>query len=155
MKDLEWSDEYLLGIPELDLQHRRIFEGFVNLAEEGLTAHDRWLADSSIVQLVGQLQQHFALEESLMQIIGYPGLEEHIEEHRLFSAEIHDLAQKSLRTKGSVSHQLISSVLKWQREHIVTSDRRYAEYFSRLEIKRAGDEIEVRSSAQAQHRVNC
>jgi hemerythrin len=129
MKDLEWKSEYLLGIPEVDLQHKRIFACFATIAEEGLNKQDRWDADSSIVQLLGLLKDHFALEESLMRILGYPELDRHIEEHRQFNAEIYDLAQKSLRTKGNVSREMIKVFQKWQREHIMKSDRRYADYF--------------------------
>jgi len=130
MKDMEWKDEYLLGIPELDLQHKHIFDCFVTIAEEGLTKQERWLADSSIVQLVGLLQQHFALEESLMRILGYPELERHIEEHRQFNAKIHGLAQKSLSVKGGVSREMIKVAQQWLAGHIETSDRHYAGYFS-------------------------
>jgi hemerythrin len=139
MNDLEWKDEYALGIPELDQQHKRIFEGFVALAELGVSRHDRWLVDSSIVQIVAQLKQHFALEESLMRIIGYPRLEAHIEEHRLFDAQIQDLAQKSLRTKGSVSREMIEACQRWQRQHIMDSDRHYADYFFSLALRPDGE----------------
>ena len=138
MKDLEWKDEYLLGIPELDLQHRHIFDCFSTIAAEGLSKDDRWLADSSIVQLVGLLQQHFALEESLMRILGYPELERHIEEHRQFNAEIHGLAQKSLRVKGGVSREMIKVYQKWLQDHIKTSDRHCADYFSGSQRECAG-----------------
>ena len=102
-----------------------------------MTKQDRWLADSSIVQLVSLMQQHFALEESLMRILGYPELERHVEEHRQFTAELHELAQKSLRKKGSVSREMIKVFQKWLREHIQTSDRHYADYFSGAVRKRA------------------
>jgi hemerythrin len=36
MKASEWKDEYLLGIPEIDLQHKRIFHCFVAMAGEEL-----------------------------------------------------------------------------------------------------------------------
>jgi len=130
MKDLTWKDEYLVGIPAVDLQHKRIFDCFVTIAEQGVTNHDRWLADSSIVQLVGLLQEHFALEESMMRVLGYPELERHIEEHRQFHVEVHELAQKSLRMEGSVPDQTIKVLQKWLREHILASDRHYADFFS-------------------------
>jgi hemerythrin len=155
MKDLEWKDEYLLGIPELDMQHQRIFDCFVATAEEGPTKQDRWLADSSIVQLVGLLQQHFVLEESLMRIIGYPGLERHMEEHRQFNAELHDLAQKSLRTKGSVSREMIKAFQKWLREHIMASDRHYADYFSDLDFTPTGRAKRARNDSDARLCASC
>ncbi len=128
----------MLGIPEIDLQHKRIFDCFVSIAEEGLSKQDRWIADSSIVQLLGLIQGHFALEESLMRIVGYPELERHVEEHRQFNAELHELAQMSLRTKRNVSREVIKVFQKWQREHIMKSDRHYADYFSGSTRKSVG-----------------
>lgn len=94
-----------------------------------MTKQDRRLADSSIVQLLGLLQEHFAVEETVMRVLGYPELERHIDEHRQFNAELHDLAQKSLRTKEGVSSEMVKVFQKWQREHIMKSDRHYADYF--------------------------
>ncbi len=73
-----------------------------------------------------------------MRILGYPELERHIEEHRHFHAELRDLAQKSLRMKEGVSPEIIKDVQKWQREHMMTSDRHYADYFSGLARKSVG-----------------
>jgi hemerythrin len=137
IKALERKDEYLLGIREIDLQHRRIFHCFVAMAGEELPKQDIRIAEFSIVQFVGLLREHFALEESLMRILGYPELERHIEEHRQFNAVLH-LGQQSLRTKGSAPHEMIKVIQKWHREHVMTSDRHYADYFSGLTRKSVG-----------------
>lgn len=126
---LDWKDEYLLGIPALDLQHKRIFECLAGIAPEGAAPKDRGLADSSFAQLLRLLQQHSALEESMMRSFNYPELEPHIEEHRQFHAAVHDPAQESLRTKASVPLEVIKGLHEWQRKHILTSDRHYMEYF--------------------------
>jgi hemerythrin len=130
MKDLKWKDEFVLGIPAVDLQHKRIFDCFATLAEQGVTNPDRSLADPSVMQLVGLLQEHFALEESMMRVLSYPELERHVEEHRQFCAEVEELEQKSPSMEGSVSDQTIKVAQKWLREHILKSDRHYAEFFS-------------------------
>lgn len=130
MNQLEWSDEHLLGIPAVDLQHRRIFDCFVSIAREAPIERDRWHADPSFVRLDNLLEEHFALEESMMRSFGYPGLERHIEEHRQFHAELLGLAQQPAGTNNGVSREAIRVCQKWQREHIMKSDRRYVEYFS-------------------------
>ena len=96
MKVLEWKDEYLLGITAVDFQHKRIFDCFVTISREGLTKHDNWLADASFVQLINALQEHFALEESMMRRFGYPEVDRHSEEHLQLHTELHALARKSL-----------------------------------------------------------
>src|SRR5487761_2247463 len=116
MKELEWKHEYWVGIPAVDFQHRRIFDCIISILG-GPTDDDKLRAEAEIIKLLGLLQQHFALEESLMRTLCYPEIEKHIEEHRRFNADVHDLAQKSLT------------------EHIMTSDRDYAAYFSNPEHK--------------------
>lgn len=129
MKDLKWKDEYLVGIPAIDFQHRRIFDCIISIFG-GPTDDDKLRAEAGIIKLLGLLQQHFALEESMMLALSYPELEEHIEEHRQFNADVHDLAQKSLRTKSGVSREAIRITHKWLTEHIMTRDRDYAAFFA-------------------------
>lgn len=128
MSELEWKDEYLLGIPAIDFQHKRIFDCIMRILG-GPTDDDKLRAEAEIVKLLGILQEHFALEESMMQTFCYPELEKHIEEHRQFNADVHDLAQKSLRRKGGVSREAMIIAHKWLTEHIMTSDRNYEAFF--------------------------
>ena len=129
MKALEWKDEYLIGIPAVDYQHKRIFNCIISILG-GPTDDDRLRAEAEIIKLLGLLQQHFGLEESMMRKLCYPDFERHIEEHRQFSADVHDLAQRSLRKKAGVSHEAIKVAHKWLTEHIMSMDRDYAAFFS-------------------------
>jgi len=83
-------------------------------------------------QLVDLLREHFALEESMMRSLCYPEIERHIEEHRQLHANVHDLAQRSLRNKESLSRDAIQIAQQWLRDHIMVSDRHYVEFFSGL-----------------------
>lgn len=129
MKTVEWSDAHLIGIPAIDLQHRGIFECAMRVMR-GPAADDRLYAESELIILLVLLHEHFALEESMMRTLCYPRLEMHIEEHRQFHADVHDLAQKSLRRKAGVSLEAIKLVHKWFAEHIDTSDKHYAAFFA-------------------------
>jgi hemerythrin len=139
MNDLKWKDEYQLGIPAVDLQHQRIFDCLVTIAG-GSTEHDRLLAEFATVRLLTLIQQHSALEESMMRSFGYPGLERHSEEHRQFHSDVHDWAQTALRTKERVSYAVIKAFHVRQREHLMTSDRQYLEYFLGPPRKRRDNE---------------
>lgn len=129
MNDLEWKDEYLVGIPAVDFQHKQIFNCFIGILG-GARDEDRLRAEAEIVKLLGLLQEHFALEESMMLALSYPDFEKHIEEHRQFSADVHDLAQRSLRKKAGVSSEAIRIAHKWLTAHIMSMDRDYAAFFS-------------------------
>jgi len=137
MKDLEWKDAYFVGIPAIDFQHRRIFDCILSVAQ-GSTDDDRLRAEAEIIKLLGLLQDHFSLEESMMQALLYPDLEWHIEEHRQFHANVHHLAQTSLKNKGGVPREAIKITHKWLTEHIMVSDRHYLDFFSNTTRKSGG-----------------
>jgi len=129
MQDLEWKDEYSLGIPAIDLQHRRIFDCILRIAH-GATDDDRLRAEAEIIKLLRLLQEHFSLEESMMQKLHYPDLGQHIAEHRQFHSDVHHLAQTSLMKKGEVPREAIKIAHKWLTEHLTVSDRHYVEFFA-------------------------
>lgn len=137
MKDLEWKDEYALGIPAIDLQHKRIFDCIISIMA-GPSDDDRLRAEIEILKLLGLLQEHFSLEENMMRTLNYAELESHIEEHRRFHADVHHLAEIFLRHKTGVSDEAIKTVQKWLREHIMISDKRYVDFFSSAALKGAG-----------------
>lgn len=144
MKDLEWKDEYLVGIPAVDFQHRRIFDCILSVAH-GSTDDDRLRAEVEIIKLLGLLQEHFSLEESMMQTLRYPDLKQHIEEHRQFHADVHLLARTSLMNKGGVSREAIRITHKWLTEHIMVSDRHYVDFFlNPIHHKRRGKKMAVK-----------
>lgn len=135
MKDLEWKDEYSLGLPAIDLQHRRIFDCILRIAHDA-TNDDRLRAETEILKLLGLLQQHFALEESMMRKLHYPDLDQHIEEHRQFHSDVHHLAQTSLLRKGGVPREAMKIAHDWLTEHLSVSDRHYVEFFGNASHKR-------------------
>jgi hemerythrin-like metal-binding protein len=143
MQDFEWTDEYLVGISAVDFQHKRIFDCIVGILD-GPSDDDRLRAEAGILKLLGLLQEHFSLEETMMRTLNYPELERHIGEHRQFHADVHGLAEKFLRNKGGVSGQAIKAAQRWLKEHIMTSDHHYADFFSSAAHKNAGKNQSVR-----------
>lgn len=129
MKSWEWKDEYLLGIPAIDLQHKGIFDCISRIAQ-GATDGDRLRAEVEVVKLLNLLQEHFLIEESMMQKLHYPDVEQHIAAHRQFHSDVHHLAQTSLMKKGGVPREALKITHKWLTEHIMVSDKRYFDFFS-------------------------
>jgi hemerythrin len=135
MKELAWKDEYSLGIPAIDIQHRRIFDCIVGILA-GTPNDDRLRAEGEVLRLLGLLQQHFSLEENMMRALHYPELEQHAEEHKKFAADVHGLAERFLRNKGGVSREAIKIAHRWLQEHIMVTDRDYVHYFADATVKR-------------------
>ncbi|MBK7415764.1 MAG: hemerythrin domain-containing protein [Dechloromonas sp.] len=68
-------------------------------------------------------RSHFVLEEALMRLHGYPDLEQHIAEHRAFSARLAQLEEQAIRQ--DVSLHIIEFIKQWLMNHIGGSDQSY------------------------------
>jgi hypothetical protein len=73
--------KYLTGIEEIDDQHREIEETALAVIEAAATK-DKWhIVHYILVRLYELLRFHFAVEESVMSIVGFPEVGEHKQVH--------------------------------------------------------------------------
>lgn len=81
MREIEWYENYELGFPAIDNDHRRLFDAanrIIRALGDGKFAECKRLAG----EFVDTLKQHFPREEGFLREIGYPGLETHAGYHR-------------------------------------------------------------------------
>lgn len=117
-------DKLLTGIQEIDAQHQVLFD-VISRLELAVTSEDRWSAvHFGLVELAGYVNVHFAVEEALMHLHGYPDLEAHIAEHRHFSADLRELETNSIRRKD-VSGTMLAMLRAWLINHIGGADLAY------------------------------
>lgn len=123
---MEWKDEYAIGISELDNQHKTLIEFLTDfeLAFEG-KAH--WnTVHPLVVRARAFVRFHFAVEESLMQIVNYPGLIAHRAEHQYVLQRFADMEERVLRKE--MKDELLPKMTAWLFHHIIDSDRPFAQY---------------------------
>jgi hemerythrin len=121
-----WQSKCLVGIPEIDEQHRQLFECIDRL--EGATdGRQRELAAYYVIdELKDYARIHFAVEEIVMRLFDYPGLAAHAAEHREFEARLKSLGKIEL---AHDIHAAAGSFLRdWLTNHIMVSDKRYADF---------------------------
>jgi len=123
---MEWKNEYLVGIHEIDQQHRTFIE-CISSIKQAVAQYDRPTADAALARLADLAQAHFTLEESLMRILDYPRLEEHADDHKQFSVHLRTLHERSLTT--DVFHDRIEALQKWWDSHVQKHDKSYALHF--------------------------
>lgn len=127
---VEWQESLNIGVLEIDLQHRLLFEKFNAFLE----ACDNQTEGDGIYRLFWFLEAytltHFSEEEKLMRKVNCPELEKHKGQHQAFAAKVAALKQH-LRSEGPtdslVSHirEFISS---WLVGHISNKDRELARH---------------------------
>lgn len=126
MASIQWKEEFCIGIAPIDAQHRAIFEKMLSL-ENGIEKRDPWhVQQFFIADLTTTLKFHLAVEESLLEIVGYPKLEVHRREHDHLGKAIIELEQK-VRHSNHVN-SLLDFFQDWFVRHVLGNDREYAAY---------------------------
>jgi hemerythrin len=128
-KFVEWSDALSVGIEEIDEQHR-VLVGLVNRMHQAI--HERHGSDvvkGILAELVDYTRIHFAVEESLMRILDYPGYEKHKLVHEELYNHVIQLQTKVESGKTAIGFELMHFLKNWLTKHIMEEDREYSSCF--------------------------
>ena len=122
---LRLDDSFLIGIDELDYEHKVLIDDINRLHEE-LARHDE---KSEIERCLGdihaRMQAHFALEEHVMKERKYEFFDEHKREHEaLLNSYTEGMVQFLNDTGVSASPPIEDSLKHWVVEHIRSSDKK-------------------------------
>ena len=123
---MHWRDEYSLGIPEIDNQHRTLV-GLFDAIEEAIRQGETWSTTYfHIAELRDFSRFHFACEEALMRVFDFPDISLHTAEHTHFLKFLSEMENSSLRK--SVEEDLVKLLRSWVTKHIVGSDRDFSRH---------------------------
>ncbi|MBL3526193.1 MAG: hemerythrin family protein [gamma proteobacterium endosymbiont of Lamellibrachia anaximandri] len=126
---VEWSDSLSVGIEEIDEQHK-ILVNLINRMHQAI--HERHGSDAVkgiLAELADYTRIHFAVEESLMRILNYPGYEEHKEIHEELLNHVIELVQKVESGKTAIGFELLHFLKTWLTKHIMEEDMQYTGFF--------------------------
>ncbi|UCH72710.1 MAG: hemerythrin family protein [Rhodospirillales bacterium] len=123
--DIEWTDEFLIGIPELDHEHRALVRD-INRLHRALGAHpDRTRIADTLGEILARMQAHFALEESVMKEHAYPHYGPHKAEHEVLLDTVTGYIVRFNQEPGTdVVAGLGAKLGEWIVHHILTSDKK-------------------------------
>ncbi len=126
MHQIEWKDEYSVGIKELDEQHKELFRLINRLYQESESAGMITYAFDSLERYVNI---HFRTEEKLLEKAAYADLKAHKIEHKQFedwlkSVKITFAAGASPQRMAGVINEYLQD---WWTHHILESDMNYSE----------------------------
>jgi hemerythrin len=127
---LPWDPSLAIGIPEIDEQHRSLFEQaarFDAAVRSGVKGKE---IQELFSFLAAYANEHFAAEERLMQEAGYPRLASHALEHAEFRRRLATLLPHWESEGDSTALLMAVSgfLMRWLREHIGASDRAVGEH---------------------------
>jgi len=123
--DIEWTDDFLIGIAELDHEHRSLVAD-INRLHRALRAHDeRARIEETLGEILSRMQAHFALEETVMKEHAYPHYRAHKAEHEELLDTVTGFIVRFEKEPGAGFGEAIEATLDdWIVEHILTSDKK-------------------------------
>ena len=128
MSLIEWRDEFLLGIPSVDHEHRELIE-LINELYKSYSEHGSKVTTMDFLgELYAKIAAHFALEEKIMVEKGYDQYHEHKFEHEKLLDEICDFMD-DFESDKSFPEGVFKELLEvWFISHFKDKDARLHKY---------------------------
>lgn len=125
------SAEYLFDIRQIDDEHSRVDDLLEKLKSHQGGPYSPELTGGVLADLHDHTIRHFSCEEILMKITSFPGIKEHIQEHKKLINRIDDLLDQSWAEPAqSLGQDLIDIIVSGLISHTENFDRRFHEWFS-------------------------
>lgn len=128
VKKIEWTDDFMIGIPEIDMQHRSLINSLNKLIEkyDANPGEIKEILDF----LVDYVLLHFETEETLMEKYNYPDMEEHVKEHRAFTKDINKFMDDFIMLGPSpeMEKRIEEGLVSWIKNHILNVDKKMGQY---------------------------
>ena len=118
-----WDDNYSVGNPEIDQQHKKLFELGNGIPDLVNTVDIK----QTIMDLYRYTREHFTNEEAMMRRIGFPLYAEHKILHEDLITQLNEVSSGPFDTDESVL-KFKMFFYDWLTEHVLTQDRKYFEF---------------------------
>ena len=129
VESFAWHDDLSVGIEEIDEQHK-VLVGLVQRLDHAIRSqHGSTECASILHELVNYTVIHFAVEESLMRLMNYPGYDAHKAAHGVLVRQVVQLKAKVDAGHTNISFELLHFLRQWLVRHIQGDDKDYAPWF--------------------------
>lgn len=133
MANIEWNDNFSVGIAQLDDEHRQLIHMANTLYDAIKAGQGKTAAATILHELKAYALTHFSHEEELMEQAQYSGYAAHKQLHIAFSKKVEeylDLFAKNLLP----ANQLLVILRDWLIHHICNVDREYMPFLKKDDV---------------------
>lgn len=128
-----WKKSYEIKVPEIDMQHRQLV-GFINQLSDAMMIKQGHRVVQHILEgLVNYIHLHFTTEETAMQKVEYPGLNEHRQLHLNLTNQVLEFKKRYTRDHNVESKEVLEFLCDWLKTHIITSDKEFGNFLRRVD----------------------
>lgn len=132
---IEWTEEFEVGVPTLDEQHRNLIEIVNRFDDARRRGKGNRIMTEILNEILGYTQEHFAYEEKLMRESEYEDLAAHQGQHRQLLQKIERLQFEYAEKRQRITSEMGELFRYWITSHILQHDQGYAECLRESELK--------------------
>ena len=133
---IKWDDSFSVDNEEIDRQHLKwvnTINDLHNILIHGSISEMHEIALTSLKSMRDYTRIHFPFEEEYMRKIGYPELQAHKQIHDKFYVKIMNYYNDIQEGKTVVNTEIMSTLMFWLQDHILTEDKKYAAFAAQQE----------------------
>ena len=132
---LEWTDSYLVNIPEIDNQHKVLFKLYNRVAElYSKDSKDEEGLKDLLNRLANYAFRHFETEEKYLHSVNYPKFTLHRSIHQQFRKKIATFS--AMKEVNNTYAELLDYIGNWIKYHILDEDFQYSIYLKKKSTTR-------------------
>lgn len=131
----QWSDDYRIGIDQIDTQHKTFFDATHRLYDAIMTAQGEHAVEEALAFLRNYAAEHFGAEEAFMKTLDYPQFNAHKKLHADFIEQLGMLTDEYdvyRAPSQGMADQILEVTQDWLIDHIIDQDTLYARYLKDL-----------------------
>jgi hemerythrin len=127
---IKWDDRYLVNIPLIDGQHKKLIHLTNELYQGCLLgeAAARSCFRKTVKGVVDYVGEHFSTEEKVLETVKYPQLETHRSRHEEFIKKVLEEVKDFQNGRKFVPNLFVRYLKDWILSHIAMEDKHYGEY---------------------------
>jgi hemerythrin-like metal-binding protein len=124
MSLIKWRDEFSVGVPAVDHEHRELIDLINELHDMLGTGATNDQVVETLGEIYAQISAHFALEEKFMRETRYEAYAPHKHDHEALLDELRDIMDR-VEDDGRFDEERLSGELEhWFSQHFRTHDAR-------------------------------
>ena len=128
MAFFDWEEAFSVGIREIDQQHRKLVDMLNDLYEALKKGEGRETLGKVLSDLVSYTKTHFATEERLMKLHGYPDFPTHKEKHEKITEMVLQYVEKYQSGEMKSPIEIGNFLKDWLKKHILQTDMAYSPF---------------------------
>jgi hemerythrin len=135
MTFMAWSDKLSVGIRAIDEEHKGLLSLINELYDAIGDQRGRQILGKALDELVNYTKVHFADEEELFRIAGYPQAAEHKRQHEYLTKQVLQIQERYNSGAPALTLEVMTLLKDWLFDHILVSDIKYGTYLNAKGIR--------------------